>query len=120
MAEQCEGVTVRGDGAYSNTGLIVPHRKRPGRPLLTCASNCQRKLAQRDEVLASPTRYEAQVGRRADEPGGASDRGGAGPATRAPELGDLHVQFGDEGVPRSRSSHNENDALSASVKRRTA
>ncbi len=23
-----------GDGAYVNTGLIVPHRERPGRPLL--------------------------------------------------------------------------------------
>jgi hypothetical protein len=27
-------VTVLGDGAYLNTGLIVPRRKRPGRPLL--------------------------------------------------------------------------------------
>ncbi|MGA5120522.1 transposase family protein [Streptomyces pseudogriseolus] len=26
--------TARPDGAYINTGLIVPHRKRPGRPLL--------------------------------------------------------------------------------------
>lgn len=34
LAEHCEGVTVLGDGAYINTGLIVPHRKRPGRPLL--------------------------------------------------------------------------------------
>lgn len=34
LAEQCQGVTVLGDGAYINTGLIVPHRKRPGRPLL--------------------------------------------------------------------------------------
>ncbi len=33
-AAHCEGVTVLGDGAYINTGLIVPHRKRPGRPLL--------------------------------------------------------------------------------------
>jgi hypothetical protein len=32
LAEQCAGVTVLGDGAYINTGLIVPHRKRPGRP----------------------------------------------------------------------------------------
>ncbi|SOE32989.1 DDE superfamily endonuclease [Streptomyces sp. OK228] len=24
-----------GDGAYINTGLVVSHRKRPGRPLLT-------------------------------------------------------------------------------------
>lgn len=34
LAEHCLGVTVLGDGAYINTGLIVPHRKRPGRPLL--------------------------------------------------------------------------------------
>lgn len=29
------GRTVLGDGACINTGLVVPHRKRPGRPLLT-------------------------------------------------------------------------------------
>ncbi|ELS51565.1 putative transposase (IS4 family) [Streptomyces viridochromogenes Tue57] len=34
LAEHCQGVTVLGDGAYINTGLVVPHRKRPGRPLL--------------------------------------------------------------------------------------
>lgn len=34
LPEQCQGVTVLGDGAYINTGLLVPHRKRPGRPLL--------------------------------------------------------------------------------------
>ncbi len=34
LADHCEGVTVLGDGAYIHTGLIVPHRKRPGRPLL--------------------------------------------------------------------------------------
>ncbi|GHA93856.1 hypothetical protein GCM10010330_54880 [Streptomyces tendae] len=34
LAAHWEGVTVLGDGAYVNTGLIVPHRKRPGRPLL--------------------------------------------------------------------------------------
>jgi hypothetical protein len=34
LAEPCQGVTVLADGAYINTGLIVPHRKRPGRPLL--------------------------------------------------------------------------------------
>ncbi|KUL34731.1 IS5/IS1182 family transposase [Streptomyces regalis] len=34
LAGHCEGVTVLGDGAYLNTGLVVPHRKRPGRPLL--------------------------------------------------------------------------------------
>ncbi|MFF7557726.1 transposase family protein [Streptomyces olivaceus] len=34
LAQHCESVTVLGDGAYINTGLIVPHRKRPGRPLL--------------------------------------------------------------------------------------
>lgn len=34
LAAHCEGVTVLGDGAYINAGLIVPHRKRAGRPLL--------------------------------------------------------------------------------------
>jgi ketosteroid isomerase-like protein len=34
LAQHCEGVTVLGDGPYINTGLVVPHRKRPGRPLL--------------------------------------------------------------------------------------
>ncbi|MFE5078963.1 transposase family protein [Streptomyces mirabilis] len=34
LPERCRGVTVLGDGAYINTGLVVPHRKRPGRPLL--------------------------------------------------------------------------------------
>lgn len=34
LAEVCGGVTVLGDGAYINTGLVVPHRKRPGRRLL--------------------------------------------------------------------------------------
>ncbi|GHG63816.1 transposase family protein [Streptomyces griseocarneus] len=34
LPAQCQGVMVLGDGAYINTGLIVPHRKRQGRPLL--------------------------------------------------------------------------------------
>ncbi|MFD4601872.1 transposase family protein [Streptomyces sp. NPDC058464] len=34
LPDQCQGVTVLGDGAYINTGLVVPHRKGPGRPLL--------------------------------------------------------------------------------------
>lgn len=34
LAQHCHGVTALGDGAYINTGLIVPHRKRPGRALL--------------------------------------------------------------------------------------
>ncbi|WP_329553731.1 transposase family protein [Streptomyces sp. NBC_00696] len=34
LPQQCQGVTVLGDGAYINTVLVVPHRKRPGRPLL--------------------------------------------------------------------------------------
>lgn len=34
LPDRCEGVTVLGDGAYINTGLVVPHHKRPGRPLL--------------------------------------------------------------------------------------
>ncbi|GGV57864.1 hypothetical protein GCM10010245_90980 [Streptomyces spectabilis] len=34
LARHCDGVTVLGDGAYLNTGLIVPHRQRQRRPLL--------------------------------------------------------------------------------------
>ncbi|WP_369275841.1 transposase family protein [Streptomyces sp. R11] len=34
LARQCQGVTVLGDGACLNCGMAVPHRKRPGRPLL--------------------------------------------------------------------------------------
>jgi hypothetical protein len=34
LPAQCQGATVLGDGAYLNTGLVVPHRKRAGRPLL--------------------------------------------------------------------------------------
>ncbi|WP_327351289.1 transposase family protein [Streptomyces sp. NBC_01304] len=34
LAEHCQGVTVLGDGAYTNTGLVIPHRKRPRRSLL--------------------------------------------------------------------------------------
>ncbi|MFF0476493.1 transposase [Streptomyces sp. NPDC004284] len=33
-AAVCEGLTMLADGAYINTGLVVPHRKRPGRALL--------------------------------------------------------------------------------------
>ncbi len=46
LAEHCEGVTVLGDGAYINTGLIVPHRKRPGRPLLKGEEGGQRAASQ--------------------------------------------------------------------------
>ncbi|MER6221120.1 transposase family protein [Streptomyces sp900105755] len=34
LSERCQGVTVLGDGAYLNCGMVVPHRKRPHRPLL--------------------------------------------------------------------------------------
>jgi hypothetical protein len=34
LSRHCQGVTVPGDGAYLNCGMAVPHRKRPGRPLL--------------------------------------------------------------------------------------
>ncbi|MEV7386467.1 transposase family protein [Streptomyces sp. NPDC091215] len=34
LSEHCQGVTVLGDGAYLNCGMVVPHRKRPHRPLL--------------------------------------------------------------------------------------
>lgn len=33
-AQQCQVVAVLGDGAYINTGPVVPYRKRPGQPLL--------------------------------------------------------------------------------------
>ncbi|MFF4576445.1 transposase family protein [Streptomyces sp. NPDC001410] len=34
LSEHCQGLTVLADGAYLNCGTAVPHRKRPGRPLL--------------------------------------------------------------------------------------
>ncbi|MER7983972.1 transposase family protein, partial [Streptomyces sp. NPDC095817] len=34
LAGVSTGVTVLADGAYINTGRVVPHRKRPGRALL--------------------------------------------------------------------------------------
>ncbi|GAA2746125.1 transposase [Kitasatospora cinereorecta] len=34
LPAQCAGTTTLADGAYLNTGLVVPHRKRAGRPLL--------------------------------------------------------------------------------------
>ncbi|WP_328508920.1 transposase family protein [Streptomyces mirabilis] len=33
LPQHRQGVTVLGDGTYISTGLVVPHRKRPGRPL---------------------------------------------------------------------------------------
>ncbi|MGA5169144.1 MULTISPECIES: DDE transposase family protein [Streptomyces] len=35
VATVCEGVTVLGNGAYINTGLVMPTRRRPGRALLS-------------------------------------------------------------------------------------
>ncbi len=34
LPARCADVTVLADGAYLNTGLVVPHRRRVGRPLL--------------------------------------------------------------------------------------
>ncbi|RPF30103.1 DDE superfamily endonuclease [Streptomyces sp. Ag109_G2-6] len=34
MTAAAAGTTVIADGAYLGTGLIIPHRKRAGRPLL--------------------------------------------------------------------------------------
>jgi hypothetical protein len=34
LAQHCQDVTVLGDGAYLNCGMVVPHRKRPRRALL--------------------------------------------------------------------------------------
>ncbi|MDQ0808381.1 hypothetical protein QFZ63_000095 [Streptomyces sp. B3I7] len=33
LAGHCQGVTVLGDEAYINCGMVMPHRKRPHRPL---------------------------------------------------------------------------------------
>lgn len=43
--ERCQDFTVLGEGSYINTGLVVPHRKRPGRPLLAGeeADNTERR-----------------------------------------------------------------------------
>jgi hypothetical protein len=57
LAAQREGVTVLGDGASRNTGLITPHRKRPGRRLLKGEEedNAQhRKVRARVEHTFSP------------------------------------------------------------------
>ncbi|MFC4508073.1 MULTISPECIES: transposase family protein [Streptomyces] len=32
-AQHCEDITGLGDGAYVNTSICAPHRRRPGRPL---------------------------------------------------------------------------------------
>ncbi|MFK4227941.1 hypothetical protein [Streptomyces sp. NPDC019890] len=56
LRERCEGVTVLGEGAYINTGLIVPHRKRPGRPL----------LSGKEKDDAEPCRVPARVGHAFD------------------------------------------------------
>ncbi|RLV01323.1 IS5/IS1182 family transposase [Streptomyces griseocarneus] len=34
LGRHCQGVTVLGDGACTKCGMVIPHRKRPGRPLL--------------------------------------------------------------------------------------
>lgn len=34
LAQYCQGVSVLGDGAYLNCGMITPHRKCPRRDLL--------------------------------------------------------------------------------------
>lgn len=34
LSDHCQGVTMLGDGAYLNCGMVVPHRKRPHRALL--------------------------------------------------------------------------------------
>ncbi len=34
LPARCAGATVLADGAYINTGLVVPHRRRAGRPLM--------------------------------------------------------------------------------------
>lgn len=69
LAEHCQGVTVLRDGAYINTGLIVPHRKRPGRALAKGEEEGQRRPPKGprsrrardrpDEELQDPPRLQA-------------------------------------------------------------
>ncbi|MGW6014299.1 transposase family protein [Streptomyces sp. NPDC055210] len=52
LTEHCQDVTVLGDGGSLNCGMVVPHRKRPRRPLLAGeeADNAQhRKVRARVE-----------------------------------------------------------------------
>lgn len=57
LPEQCQGITVLGDGACIDTGPVVPHRKRPGRALLAGeeADNAEHRRVR--------TRVEHAIGR---------------------------------------------------------
>ncbi|WP_326771470.1 transposase [Streptomyces sp. NBC_01445] len=46
LAEHGLNLTVLADGAYINTGLVVPHRKRPGCPLPRGRGSGQRRAPQ--------------------------------------------------------------------------
>ncbi|MFE6903310.1 hypothetical protein ACFVFJ_41840 [Streptomyces sp. NPDC057717] len=46
LAEHCQDVIVLADGAYINTGLVVPHRNRAGRPLPRGRGSGQRRAPQ--------------------------------------------------------------------------
>lgn len=71
----CEGVTVLADGAYFSAGMVVPHRRRAGRPLLGAqeerpcrTSPCPRPRGARlrpDEELQDPARLPAEGSRTA-------------------------------------------------------
>ncbi|WP_326750819.1 transposase family protein [Streptomyces hirsutus] len=66
-AGHCQGVTVLGHGAYINTGLVVPHRKRPERPLREAEEedNAQhRKVRARVEHLVSRMKNRRAPARR--------------------------------------------------------
>ncbi|GAB7109770.1 hypothetical protein JCM4814A_80850 [Streptomyces phaeofaciens JCM 4814] len=84
---QCQGVTVLGDGARINTGLVVPHRKRPGRPLLEGeeADNAEhrRVRARVEHAFAGMKRYkilrDCPTVRRRPPPRGPSRRPHAQP-----------------------------------------
>ncbi|GLX54677.1 hypothetical protein Shyhy01_76260 [Streptomyces hygroscopicus subsp. hygroscopicus] len=84
LAEHCHGVTVLGDGAYINTGLVIPHCKRPGRALLKGEEEDQRRSPQGprtrrarllpEEELQDPPRLPAARRRPPSRsPGGGPD-----------------------------------------------
>ncbi|WP_435849667.1 transposase [Streptomyces pristinaespiralis] len=60
LATTCAGVTVLADGAYINTGLVVPHRKRPGRALLPGEE--EDNAEDRDHVLKAVAAFDRTYG----------------------------------------------------------
>ncbi|MFK4693298.1 hypothetical protein RKD22_006233 [Streptomyces pristinaespiralis] len=60
LATTCAGATVLADGAYINTGLVVPHRKRPGRALLPGEE--EDNAEDRDHVLKAVAAFDRTYG----------------------------------------------------------